>query len=247
MRFLAFLLATMTAACGTVAPEADSPSAAPRTGGATVPAESPATADAEPRDAEESPPRYVQAGAPGEESRALTPDEMATLGVPDHSDADVRFVQGMIPHHAQAIEMVALMAERTSNERLLRLGQRIEISQRDEIAMMARWLRERGEVVPDLAHPMAPGGHGGMHGALVPGMLKPEQMEQLASADGADFDRLFLELMIAHHEGALIMVGELFSTPGGGQESWTFQFASDVDADQEMEIRRMRQMLNEMR
>jgi uncharacterized protein (DUF305 family) len=144
-------------------------------------------------------------------------------------------MQGMIPHHAQAIEMVALMPGRTTNDRLLRLGGRIEISQRDEIALMKRWLQDRGESVPDQAgtagHDMAGGDHAGMHGVLMPGMLTPEQMDQLAAAEGVAFDRLFLEL----------------STPGGGQESWTYQFASDVDADQEMEIRRMRQMLDELR
>jgi uncharacterized protein (DUF305 family) len=163
-------------------------------------------------------------------------------------------MQGMIPHHAQAIEMVALMPGRTTNDRLLRLGGRggrIEISQRDEIALMKRWLQDRGESVPDQAgtagHDMAGGDHAGMHGVLMPGMLTPEQMDQLAAAEGVAFDRLFLELMIGHHQGALVMVEELFSTPGGGQESWTYQFASDVDADQEMEIRRMRQMLDELR
>ncbi len=141
--------------------------------------------------------------------------------------------------------MVALMPGRTTNDRLLRLGGRIEISQRDEIALMARWLGERGEAAPE-AHGTGTEGHGGMHGPLMPGMLTPEQMDRLAAAEGPEFDRLFLELMIGHHEGALVMVRELFSSPGGGQESWTFQFASDVDADQEMEIRRMRQMLDEM-
>jgi uncharacterized protein (DUF305 family) len=193
----------------------------------------------------------VQAGAPGEDSRELTANEVASLGVPGHSDADVRFMQGMIPHHAQAIEMVALMPGRTRDERLLRLGGRIEISQRDEIALMERWLRDRGESVPGAGettgHDVATGGHGGMHGGLMPGMLTPEQMDQLAAAEGVAFDRLFLELMIVHHQGALVMVRELFSTPGGGQESWAFQFASDVDSDQEMEIRRMGQMLDELR
>jgi uncharacterized protein (DUF305 family) len=173
----------------------------------------------------------------------LTPDELAALDVPGHSEADVRFMQGMIPHHAQAIEMVDLMPGRTTNEQLLRLGGRIEISQRDEIALMSRWLRERDEAVPGTGSMAMTG----MDHALMPGMLTPEQMQQLADASGVEFDALFLELMIGHHQGALIMVGELFATPGGGQESFTYQFAADVDADQEMEIRRMQQMLDELR
>lgn len=251
MKLHVVLLTIVIAGCGTGTPESDRAAAAPRGAeeGVLAPGEDAPTPETAGTD--EPGPRYVHAGAPGEDSRELTADEVAGLGVPGHSDADVRFMQGMIPHHAQAIEMVALMLGRTTNERLLRLGGRIEISQRDEIALMERWLRERGEAIPGqdgaTGHDMAAGGHGGMHGGLMPGMLTPEQMRQLGAAEGAAFDRLFVELMIGHHQGALVMVKELFSTPGGGQESWTFQFASDVDADQEMEIRRMRQMLDEMR
>lgn len=189
-------------------------------------------------------PVYVQPGAPGEASERLTADEMAALAVPGHSPADVRFMRGMIPHHAQALEMVALMPGRTSNPTLLRLGKRIEISQRDEIALMERWLRDRGEAAPGGDDAMDHGGGG--HGALMPGMLTPEQMAELAALEGSAFDRRFLELMIGHHRGALVMVRELFGTPGGGQESWAYQFASDVEADQEMEIRRMRRLLEDI-
>ena len=146
----------------------------------------------------------------------------------------------MIPHHAQALEMVELLRDRTSNPRLHRLALRIEISQQDEIAMMQRWLRDRGEKAPGA---MAHHGHDGMMGELMPGMLTPEQMTQLAEAREAEFDRLFLEFMISHHEGALAMVGELFASPGAGQGSAIYHFASDVEADQEMEMRRMRALL----
>ncbi len=242
-----FALAALLGACGTGASQAEPESPRP----STVAQETPESETAPgPTSQAVSDPDYraVQPGAPGEATRELAPDELSSMDVPGHTEADARFMQGMIPHHAQAIEMVDLMPGRTENPVLVRLGQRITISQRDEIALMQRWLRERGEDVP-----MAGAGHAGMdHGAmghdmgLMPGMLTPEQMSQLAAAQGSEFDRLFLEFMIMHHEGARYMVRELFSTPGGGQESFTYQFASDVDADQQMEIRRMRQMLEEI-
>lgn len=151
-----------------------------------------------------------------------------------YTEADVRFMHGMIPHHAQALEMTGLISERTANQQIRRLAQRIEISQRDEIARMRRWLETRGEPVPGEHH----------HGALMPGMLTEEEMARLSAARGAKFDRLFLELMIHHHEGALVMVDELFTTDGAGQETEIFLFASHVDSDQRAEIARMRSMLN---
>ena len=149
-------------------------------------------------------------------------------------------MQGMIGHHAQALEMTDLLASRTASENMRKLALRIEVSQADEIKMMQGWLETRGLEVPnEHAHHM--------HGAtLMPGMLTPQEMDRLAGATGAEFDRLFLEFMIKHHEGALIMVKELFVTPGAGQESEIFAFASDVDADQRMEIDRMRAMLKEL-
>ena len=150
--------------------------------------------------------------------------------------ADVRFMQGMIGHHAQAIDMVAMLKTRTARDDMKLLALRIEVSQNDEMAMMRRWLRERGAAEPD-AHAMH------AHDAkLMPGMLTPGQMAQLTAAKDAEFDRLFLEFMIQHHEGALVMVKDLMATPGGGQESSVFQFASDVEADQSAEINRMRAM-----
>ncbi|WP_419949691.1 DUF305 domain-containing protein [Candidatus Palauibacter sp.] len=185
--------------------------------------------------------RTVQPGAPGEASRVLTVEEAASLEHVTHTPADVRFMQGMIPHHAQALEMAALIPERTDHEGLRLLGRRIEISQRDEIGWMTRWLENRGETAPMMGAGHA---HGLGEGELMPGMLSQEEMAALEAARGADFDRLFLEGMIRHHQGALIMVAELFTSPGGGQETEIFRFAADVDADQDMEILRMQEMLN---
>jgi uncharacterized protein (DUF305 family) len=147
-------------------------------------------------------------------------------------------MQDMIGHHAQAIEMVALIPTQSAREEMRLLGKRIELSQRDEIALMRQWLDARGQAAASEHAHHADGAR------LMPGMLSPDQMHRLAAAKGADFDRLFLEGMITHHAGALTMVGELFSTPGAGQEVEVFSFASDVDADQRMEIDRMGAILN---
>jgi uncharacterized protein (DUF305 family) len=149
-------------------------------------------------------------------------------------------MQGMIGHHAQALDMTTLLSTRTSSEDMRKLALRIELSQADEIKMMQRWLRVRGQDMPDEhAHHM-PGA------ALMPGMLTPEEMDRLAEARGTAFDQLFLQFMIKHHAGALIMVDELFSNAGAGQDSEIFAFASDVDADQRAEIDRMSIMLKEL-
>jgi uncharacterized protein (DUF305 family) len=146
-------------------------------------------------------------------------------------------MQGMIGHHAQALEMTDLLRSRTHNPDMRKLGERIAISQSDEIKMMQQWLEARGQDVP------GPHAHHGAGATLMPGMLTVAEMDRLARSEGAEFDRLFLELMIRHHEGALVMVEELFATPGAGQEAEIFAFASDVDADQRMEINRMSAML----
>ena len=132
--------------------------------------------------------------------------------------------------------MTTLLQSRTRNEDMRKLALRIEVSQADEIKMMQEWLKHRGQPLPD------PHAHHGPGAPLMPGMLTPEEMTRLRAAAGADFDLLFLEFMIKHHEGALIMVTDLFSTAGAGQEPEIFAFASDVDADQRMEIDRMRGM-----
>jgi uncharacterized protein (DUF305 family) len=176
----------------------------------------------------------VQPGAPGEPTRVITAEKAVDQSKVTYTAADVRFMQGMIGHHAQALEMSALVPSRSRSEDMRLLALRIEVSQEDEIKMMQRWLEVRGQDVPGLH----------AHGAtLMPGMLTAEEMNRLAAAKGAEFDRLFLEGMIKHHDGALVMVRELFSTPGAGQESEIFAFTSDVDADQRMEIERMGAML----
>jgi len=183
-------------------------------------------------------PRIVQPGAPGQPTREISADEATDTHGVRHRPADTAFMQGMIGHHAQALEMVALVQTRTMNDDLKRMALRIDVSQRDEMQMMREWLEHRGEPLPDPhAHHMA-------HGQM-PGMLTPAQMARLAAAKGPAFDRLFLEGMIQHHEGALTMVRELLAAPGGGQEPEMFDFVSDVEADQSMEIARMRAMLKE--
>lgn len=149
-------------------------------------------------------------------------------------EADVRFIHGMIAHHAQALEMTDLVPDRAGSEDIGRLVLRIEISQEDEIARMRRWLVARGE---EEAAEHA-------HGPLMPGMLTEDEMARLAGATGTEFDRLFLERMIQHHEGALVMVRELHSIDGAGQEPELFQLISHIDADQRAEIARMRGMLS---
>lgn len=182
-------------------------------------------------------PQIVQPGAPGQPSRVITAEKAADLSPIRHTAADVRFMQGMIGHHAQALEMTALLATRTSSEDMRKLAQRIDVSQADEIGMMQEWLKNRGQPLPD------PHAHHMPGATLMPGMLTAEEMARLADSKGEAFDELFLAFMIKHHEGALVMVTDLFSTAGAGQEPEMFAFASDVDADQRMEIDRMSGML----
>ena len=181
----------------------------------------------------------------------------------DYTQADVDFVQGMIMHHAQAVVMSDWAPTHGARRDLLVLCKRIALSQRDEIAMLQRWLRARHLDVPDPLH-MLPAGHGaahdtsgaheaggtampgmdmGAHQMLMPGMLTPEEMRQLDSARGPAFDRLYLTGMIKHHQGALDMVAKLFATPRSGQQPELFTFASEVDAGQRAEIARMEAML----
>jgi epoxyqueuosine reductase len=181
----------------------------------------------------------------------------STSTQPGYTAADVRFMQGMIAHHAQALAMTALLPARTARADMRLLAERIEVSQKDEIGLMARWLDRRHEHVPDYAAMIA-GRHDttshsmsmpGMEMSsasspmLMPGMLTPAQLAALAASSGPAFDRLFLEDMIRHHEGALVMVKDLLATNGAAQEPEIFQFASDIDADQRAEIMRMRALL----
>ncbi len=192
--------------------------------------------------ADQGRPVVVQPGAPGQPTRTLPPTTRATL--PPRSTADVQFMQGMIMHHAQAVEMTALIASHTENKDLRSLGSRISHSQSDEIRFMTRWLEARGETVAP-AMPEMPGMDMSKHQMLMPGMLTPQQMEALKKAKGAEFDQLFLTGMIQHHNGALIMVKDLFDTAGAGQDAELFNFATDVDSGQRAEIRIMQGMLGE--
>jgi uncharacterized protein (DUF305 family) len=187
-------------------------------------------------------PVVVQPGAPGQPTRTLPPSTRATL--PPRSSADVQFMQGMIMHHAQAVEMTALIASHTENKDLRSLGARISSSQSDEIKFMKRWLAARGDPVSP-AMPEMPGMDMSKQPMLMPGMLTPKQMEALKKAKGAEFDQLFLTGMIQHHNGALIMVKDLFDTAGSGQDAELFNFATDVDSGQRAEIRIMQTMLRE--
>jgi uncharacterized protein (DUF305 family) len=185
----------------------------------------------------------VQPGAPGQPSKLLRP---ATASIPPKapSKADVSFMQGMIMHHSQAVEMTDLLRTRSYNKDLRSLAERISISQSDEIKYMKQWLEDRGK-------PLEMDGMGGVNMAdmkgmsmpLMPGMLTPQQMDALAKATGPAFDHLFLTGMIQHHNGALIMVDDLFNTAGAGQDNVLFDFATDIDNTQRAEIRIMQAML----
>jgi len=187
-------------------------------------------------------PVLVQPGAPGQPTRTLPPSTRAKL--PPYSAKDVEFMQGMIMHHEQAVEMTALMESHTDNKDLRSLGARISHSQSDEIKFMKRWLETRGQSTSMPMHHM-PGMDMSSHNMLMPGMLTAKQMDALRKAKGAEFDRLFLTGMIQHHDGALIMVKDLFDTAGAGQDAELFNFATDVDSGQRAEIRIMQTMLGE--
>jgi uncharacterized protein (DUF305 family) len=191
-------------------------------------------------------PVVVQPGAPGKPTRTLPPTTKATL--PPASPADVQFMQGMIMHHAQAVEMTALIESHTENKDVTSLGARISRSQSDEIKFMKRWLASRGQPteMPDM--PDMNMSHEHMsHGALMPGMLTPEQMEALGKAKGQEFDHLFLTGMIQHHGGALTMVQDLYDIAGAGQDAELFDFTTEVDSGQRAEIRIMQSMLEKNR
>src|SRR5258708_3558169 len=195
---------------------------------------------ADQQQADQGTPVVVQPGAPGQPTRTLPTSTRATL--PPRSPADVQFMQGMIMHHAQAVEMTALIESHTANKDLSLLGARISHSQSEEIKFMKRWLEARGEQTsPPM--PEMPGMDMRNQPMLMPGMLTPKQMEALRKANGAEFDRLFLTGMIQHHGGALIMVKDLFDTAGAGQDAEVFNFTTDVDSGQRAEIRIMRNML----
>jgi uncharacterized protein (DUF305 family) len=186
-------------------------------------------------------PVVVQPGAPGQPTRTLPPSTRATL--PPSSQADVQFMQGMIMHHAQAVEMTALIDSHTDNKELRSLGARISRSQSDEIRFMKRWLTTRGQPI-SMEMPGMSGMDMSSHQMLMPGMLTSKQMSALRESKAEEFDRLFLTGMIQHHNGALIMVKDLFDTAGAGQDAEVFNFATDVDSGQRAEIKIMQTMLS---
>ena len=192
--------------------------------------------------AEPSTPVVVQPGAPGQPTKTLPPETRPTL--PPATPADINFMQGMIMHHAQAVEMTALINSHTNNQALHTLGARINKSQSDEISFMKRWLMARGQPTTHTMHHM-PGMDMSSDSMLMPGMLSAKQMAALRKAKDAQFDRLFLTGMIQHHEGALTMVKDLFDTAGAGQDAELFNFVTDVDSGQRAEIRVMQTMLGE--
>lgn len=195
----------------------------------------------------------AQAPATTQKVTTVTPPEDILPGDPrprpelvrqPFSAADVEFMQGMIPHHAQALVMCAMAKPNGASAQLQLMCERMTISQRDEIAMMRTWLRDRGQRVPrpDATHHTM--NHGGMkHDMLMPGMLNEAEMAALKAARGRDWDRAFLTGMIKHHQGAIDMVVVLFNSHGAAQDDEVYQFAADIQADQTAEIDRMEQML----
>lgn len=191
----------------------------------------------------ETAPNIVQPGAPGEPSRTLTPEELATIEPPDHTEEDVAFVQGMIHHHAQALRMTSLVPTRSTWSDLEQLALRMDASQETEIEQMRSWLEKRDADAPELHR-----AHGHAHGVgqgRMPGMLTEAQMTRLTRAKGMAFDRLFLRLMIEHHRGAVTMVSRLYDA-NAGVEPEVDALARHIDSDQLIEIGRMERMLAQL-
>lgn len=166
------------------------------------------------------------------------------------TDADVAFMIGMIGHHAQALIISELAPENNASSEIQVLAARIINAQKDEIASMQRWLADRNQAVPEIhidglnlmIHGVGDHGNHADH-TNMPGMLSQEQLQELSEAKGAEFDRLFLEYMIEHHNGAVVMVKDLFGTDGAVQDEDAFRLASDIQVDQITEVERMRMML----
>lgn len=206
--------------------------------------------------APQSPPIF-QPGAPGAEARTISADEAVALSRSAFTAADVAFMQHMIVHHAQAVEMVELLRAHGSDAAVKRLGERIALGQAAEMALMRAWLAERGQPLdmPGMDH----SGHGAHAGPdmpasatpasdapVMPGMLSPARMQALAAARGAEFDRLFLEGMIRHHQGAIDMVETLMARPDAAEDALLSDFAGSVVADQSAEILRMQSILSDL-
>lgn len=184
----------------------------------------------------------VQPGAPGQDSRTISAGEATNLGKSSYTQADVRFMQGMIGHHQQAVDMAELVEDRTNNEDIVTIAGRIKSGQADEITFMNEWLAARGEQTVMVGGAMQDhdmmdhSGHVMMDHSTMAGMATPEQMAALAAAEGTEFDRLFLTLMIAHHEGAIDMTEELLRQAGSASDPILFRFVGDIDNDQSKEI-----------
>lgn len=190
-------------------------------------------------------PPIFKPGAPGEASRVISADEAVALSRTSHVEADVRFMQHMLVHHAQAVEMVELLKARGASETVRRLGERIAQSQEAEMELMQEWLLGRGlPVSPPDPHASHQGHAPDPNTPVMAGMLSPAQMAQLAAAHGPAFDRLFLEGMIRHHQGALDMVEDLLAEPDTAEDPMLSDFASSVTADQSAEILRMQSILS---
>jgi uncharacterized protein (DUF305 family) len=192
----------------------------------------------------QEPAPIVQPGAPGTPGKFLT-EETVRIAPRPPFQADVEFMQGMIMHHSQAVEMVALLRTRGKSPVLKSFGEKISISQTDEIGFMKRWLESRGKpTTMEMDHSHMSAADMKNMNMLMPGMLTPQQMSDLTKARGAQFDHLFLTGMIQHHGGALTMVDDLFNTPGAGQDPVLFDFATDIENTQSAEIKIMRGMLD---
>jgi uncharacterized protein (DUF305 family) len=183
----------------------------------------------------------VTAGCTTAQPQAAAPSPQPPASAPA-ADPDVHFMTGMIHHHAQAVLIAGWAVSHGGGDAVRRLCERIVVAQRDEIALMSRWLKDNGKPVPDTAHMQA----GIDHAMHMPGMLTAQQLAELDQARGAEFDRLFLTYMIQHHQGALTMVEQLFGSYGGAQDPFVFKLASDISADQSAEIDRMTLMLEAM-
>ena len=179
----------------------------------------------------------LQPGAPGEPTMELDPDTAIAIASSSYTTADVEFMQGMIVHHYQAFLMSEMATTRTNNQTILDLAGRIDVSQTDEINFMKSWLDDRAQSIPD------PAMHTHMHDHKMMGMATPEQMSQLEASNSIDFDRLYLSLMIKHHDGAIDMVERLNEFPGSAYDPQLYEFVTDLENDQEVEIERMNGIL----
>ena len=188
-------------------------------------------------------PSVRTASSPASDCAAIA-GARADSALKPYTEADIHFMSAMIAHHAQAIDIARWAPTHGASAPLQILAERVINAQRDEIALMQQWLRERRLPVPEATATMTMGGSGHVH--QMPGMLTAAQLQQLDQARGKEFDRLFLTFMIQHHQGAVTMVKDLFGSQGAALDDTVFKLASDISADQTSEIDRMQQMLAEL-